>query len=118
MHKHTISFKNAIFGIWTALTTQANIRIHVFIGSLVLFVAVYLQLSLDHILDLLLVIALVVTTELINTAIEATCDAVTLDHHPQIKAAKDVAAGAVLFVSVFAIIIGIIIFAPKILSLL
>ncbi len=117
MHKHKISFQNAIIGIWTAVTTQVNIRIHVLIGSLVLFAAVYLELSLDHILDLLLVIALVITTELVNTAIEATCDAVTLDHHPQIKIAKDVAAGAVLFVSVFAILVGLIIFIPKLLSL-
>lgn len=117
MHKHKISLRNATVGIWTALTTQINIRIHIIIGSLVLLAAVYLQLSLDHILDLLLVIALVITTELVNTAIEATCDAVTLDHHPQIKVAKDVAAGAVLFVSVFAILAGMIIFVPKLLAL-
>ena len=117
MHKHTISFKNAASGIWTALNSQFNIRIHIIIGSLVLLASVYLQLSLDHILDLLLVIALVITTELINTAIEAACDAITLDHHPQIKVAKDVAAGAVLFVSVFAVLVGMIIFIPKLLAL-
>lgn len=117
MHKHTISLKNALTGIWTALNSQVNIRIHVVIGSLVLLASVYLKLSLDHILDLLLVIALVITTELVNTSIEATCDAVTLDHHPQIKIAKDVAAGAVLFVSVFAVLVGMIIFIPKLLTL-
>jgi len=112
MHNHSISFKNAAIGIWTAIITQVNIRIHTLIGSFVLILGVYLRLSLDRILDLLLIISLVITTELVNTAIESVCDAVTTDHHPVIKIAKDVSAGAVLMASIFAVLIGMIIFIP------
>lgn len=113
MHKHAISFKNAATGIWVAITTQANIRIHLLIGSMVLISAVYLKLSLDHIIDLVLVISLVLTSEMINTSLEFLSDAVTVDHNPLIKNAKDISAGAVLISSIFAVIVGLIIFLPK-----
>lgn len=116
MYRHTISFRHALSGIYTALLTQPNLRVHLLIGSLVLFAAVALRLSILNLTLLLLVIGLVITTELINTAIEAACDAVTTDHHPKIKLAKDVAAGAVLFVSFFAVIMGIIIFIPALIA--
>lgn len=112
MHKHAISFHNAFSGIWTALTSQVNLRIHMLIGSLALLASVYLELDLTKILIIILTTALVLTTELVNTAVEAVCDAVTSDHNPNIKIAKDVAAGAVLISAIFSIIIGIIIFVP------
>ena len=115
MLKHTISFKNAFSGIWTAITTQTNIRIHFLIGSAVIFSAVYLHIDLDHILDLLVAISIVMLAEMINTGIEFLCDAVTLEHNEFIKHAKDVSAGAVLLSSIFAAIIGLVIFIPKLL---
>lgn len=118
MQKHTISFKNAFAGIWAATTTQFNIRIHLLIGSIVMILGVYLKLSLDHIIDLLLLIALVISTEMINTSIEFTCNAITKEKHPIIKIAKDVSAGAVLFMAIFAALIGIVIFIPPIMSLI
>lgn len=117
MHRHTISFVNAFRGIWTAIITQANIRIHLVIGSLVLFAAVYLRISLDHILDLFLVIALVMVTEMINTSLEFLSDSVTLEHREYIGHAKDVSAGAVLIAAIFAILIGLITFIPPIMAL-
>jgi undecaprenol kinase len=116
MQRHTISFRNAAIGIWTAVTTQANIRIHVLVGSLVLFAGVYLQLSLDHMLILLIVTVLVIAAEMINTALEFAANAITTRPNEHIKNAKDVSAGAVLTVSIFAVIIGIIIFAPVLIS--
>lgn len=118
MLKHTISFQNAFHGIWTAITTQANIRIHFIIASLVIFVAVYLQLSLSHILALVLAISLVMLSEMTNTAIEFLCDAITLEHNENIKRAKDISAGAVLISAIFAALIGIIVFVPRIMQLL
>lgn len=117
MHKHTISFLNAFRGIWTALITQANIRIHFVIGSLVLLSSVYLKLSLNEILILILTIMLVIVTEMINTALEFVSDAITLDHNEDIKRAKDVSAGAVLIAAIFAVLIGCMIFIPKLLIL-
>lgn len=116
MQKHTISFQNAFRGIWTALATQANIRIHFIIASFVIFSAVYLHINLDQILVLLVAITLVMLAEMINTAIEFLCDAVTLEHNDYIKHAKDVSAGAVLLSAIFAALIGIIIFVPSIMQ--
>ena len=113
MHKHTISFVNAIRGIWTATITQANIRIHLIAASLVLFLSVYLHISLDQIIDLILVISMVILAEMINTAIEFIADAITLEHNDYIKHAKDISAGAVLISVIFAIVVGVIIFLPK-----
>lgn len=115
MLKHTISFKNAFAGIWTAVTTQANIRIHFIIGSLVLFAAVYFQIPLAEILVLIITISLVMLAEMVNTSIEFFCDAITLEKNPYIKQAKDVSAGAVLISAIFAILIGLMVFVPKIL---
>lgn len=114
MKKHTISLINAARGIWTAIITQANIRIHFIIGSIVLFLAAYLRLSADQIIDLIIAISLVVTAEMINTSLEFMSDAITLDHDENIKWAKDVSAGAVLITAIFAALIGLIIFLPKI----
>lgn len=113
MLKHTISFQNAFAGIWIAITSQVNIRIHVIIGSLVLFLASYLHIPFAEILVLILTIALVMLAEMINTAIEFLCDAVTLEHREFIKHAKDVSAGAVLLSAIFAVLIGLIIFVPQ-----
>ncbi len=114
MLTHTISFKNAFRGIWTALTTQVNLRVHFLIGSLTLIFAVYLAIPISQILILVLTIALVMLAEMVNTAIEFFCDAITLDQNDFIKHAKDVSAGAVLLTAIFALIIGLTVFLPHI----
>ena len=113
MLRHTISFQNAFRGIWTALTTQLNIRIHFLIGSLVFFAAVYFKIPFAEVLVLILTISLVMLAEMVNTALEFLSDAVTLSQNEFIKHAKDVSAGAVLLTSIFAILIGSMIFIPK-----
>ena len=115
MLKHTISFQNAFKGIWIAVSTQTNIRIHFLIGSLVLFAATYLAIPIAQILVLILTISLVMLAEMINTAIEFFCDAITLEDNLNIKYAKDVSAGAVLLSAIFALLIGLVIFVPKLL---
>lgn len=115
MLRHTISFKYAFTGIWTALTTQLNLRIHFLVGSIVLLSSVYFQLNVTEILVLILTISLVMVTEMVNTALEFLADGVTLEHHEYIKHAKDVASGAVLLSSLFAALIAAIIFLPKML---
>lgn len=112
-HKHTISFVHAFQGIWTALVTQANIRVHFIVGSLVLFLSVYLQINTGQIVDLLVAISMVIMAEMVNTSLEFMSDAVTMEHDENIKMAKDVAAGAVLLTSIFAAIIGMFVFIPK-----
>jgi diacylglycerol kinase len=113
MLKHTISFKNAFTGIWTAITTQANIRIHFFIASAMIGLSVYFEVTHTELLVVILTIALVMIAEMVNTAIEFVCDAITLDHNEYIKYAKDVSAGAVLLSAIFATLVGLIIFVPR-----
>ena len=60
---------------------------------------------------------LVISCELINTAIEATVDLVTEEYHPLAKVAKDTAAAAVFVFAIVAVLVGIIIFGPKIVAL-
>ena len=114
MH-HTISFKNAFKGIWIAVTTQNNLRVHFLLGSLVIFAAAYLRLSIQHVLVLVLAISQVMVAEMVNTSLEFLSNAVTLDQNNFIKYAKDVSAGAVLLSVIFAILIGFMIFIPAIL---
>jgi diacylglycerol kinase len=116
MRKHTISFKNASIGILTAARTQTNIRIHLLASAIVLIAAVYFRISPDQAIDLILTVGMVLISEMANTAIEFLSDAVTLDQNEHIKHAKDVAAGAVLISAIFAAIVGLTIFVPKIIG--
>ena len=66
---------------------------------------------------LFLTIGLVISCELINTAIEAVVDLVTQDYHPLAKVAKDTSAAAVFVFAIIAVIVGLIIFLPKVIDL-
>ena len=114
MLRHTISFQHAFTGIWTARTSQLNLRLHFLLGSLVLFAAVYFECTILEVLILILTIMVVMVTEMCNTALEFLADGISFEHREYIKHAKDVAAGAVLLSSIFAALIGLIIFVPKI----
>jgi len=115
MRTHEISFRHAIKGIILATCTQLNIRIHLIITSLVIFLCVWLKVTPVEILVLLLTIALVLTAEILNTAIEYLGDAITLENNHFLKNAKDTSAGAVLVAAIFATLIGLTIFIPKLL---
>ncbi len=113
-----LSFKHALTGIWTALTEQPNFKFHLIATALALFLALYFQVSGFEWLVLILTIGLVISLELTNTAIEEIVNSFTEEVHPAAKKAKDVAAGAVLIISITALIIGIYIFLPYILNLI
>lgn len=114
MHRHTISFKHAFRGIWTAITTQANIRVHFLAAAVIFLLSVFYHVSRTELLVLVLTVMVVMFAEMVNTSIEFLADAVTLEHDPFIKQAKDVAAGGVLLSAIFALLIGLMIFLPKI----
>ncbi|MFH2019061.1 MAG: diacylglycerol kinase family protein [bacterium] len=115
MRTHTISFRHAIRGITHSASTQLNLRIHLMITTLVIFLSIWLEVTVVEVLVLLLTIALVLTAELLNTAIEYLGDAITLENNEFLKNAKDTAAGAVLVSAIFAALIGLTIFVPKLL---
>ncbi|MDN4525432.1 diacylglycerol kinase family protein [Fictibacillus fluitans] len=104
------SFKFAWNGIKTALAGEQNIKIHVLISLVVLGVAYVLDFSAVRFAILFLVIGVVISLEIVNTALERVVDLVTEEFHPLAKQAKDMAAGAVLVFSLFAVIIGLLLF--------
>jgi len=110
------SFRNALIGIKTAYKSQKNLRVHIFIGFLVIIFGVFLKVSIVEWLILLITILVVVITEMFNTALEFTVDLFSTEYSRQAKKAKDVSAAGVLITAVFAILIGIIIFLPKLLN--
>lgn len=107
------SFRYAVDGIIYSVKTQRNMRIHYFVALLVLLLGFIVRLSNLELALLFLAVSLVITLELINTAIEATIDLITEKYHPLAKIAKNVAAGAVLVSSINAIAIGYVLFYDK-----
>ena len=104
------SFNHAFDGIMYAAKTQANMRVHLIISVLVLIASLLLRLDRFYVVALIVLIALVLSLELMNTAIEALVDLLTVAHHPLAKTAKDAAAGAVLVASIAAVIVGYLVF--------
>jgi len=110
------SFHHAFEGIMYATRTQTNMRAHLVIAALVLVATLVLRLDRFYVVAVVVLIAMVLAMELMNTAIEAVVDLLTVAHHPLAKTAKDAAAGAVLIVSLAAAVCGYLIFYQGILS--
>ncbi|AZR73153.1 diacylglycerol kinase [Anoxybacter fermentans] len=104
------SFNYAITGLIYALRTQRNMRIHFILALIALFLSILFDVSKVELLILFFTISLVIITEMINTAVEAVVDLYTRRYHPLARIAKNVAAGAVLFAAINAIIVGYLIF--------
>lgn len=109
------TFKNARKGFNLAVRSEINIRVHVAIAILVIVAAILLNFSVSEICLLLFVIALVIVTEMLNTAIEFTLDSVYHNRYSRmVGMAKDISAGAVLFATAVSIIVGLLLFGSKI----
>ncbi|MCX8007671.1 MAG: diacylglycerol kinase [Coriobacteriia bacterium] len=104
------SFNHAIDGLVYALRTQRNMRIHVAAGCAVLVASLFFRVGRAEFLAVLLTTGLVIASELVNTAIEATVDVATDGYDPVAKVAKDVAAAAVFVSAVVALVVGYVVF--------
>jgi len=105
----------AVSGLITAFKEERNMRKHAVSAILVILAGLVFQVSVTEWLFLLLSISLVIAFEIVNSAIENVVDLASNYHFSMLaKNAKDMAAGAVLFVSGFALLTGLIIFVPKI----
>lgn len=109
------SFGYAVRGIIYTWKTQRNMRIHSFCALGVLVGAWFFKVSKNELLVLILTSFMVIAAEMINTAVETVVDMFTDQYHPLAEISKNVAAGMVLITAISAVIIGIIIFAPKLL---
>ncbi len=112
------SVKNCLDGISYVTKNEKNFKREIALGIIALILSYILKIDKIEFIIVLTMICLVLTTEIINTAIERTVDLVTKEYHELARIAKDVSAGSVLVTSTFALIIGIIIFMPKIITLL
>ena len=113
------TFRNARKGFRLGIKSEKNIRIHLVVGSLVLIFGYFLNFTAVEFCILLIAIALVVVSELLNTGIEFALDSVFHNRYSRLVGmAKDVSAGAVMFATFISIAIGLILFGNAVLHLL
>ncbi|MDL0436560.1 MULTISPECIES: diacylglycerol kinase family protein [unclassified Niallia] len=112
------SFRLAFIGIISAVKKERNLRIHLCFTALVILLGFVFHISVQNWMFLSIAIGLVICMELMNTALERVVDLVTEKYHPLAKQAKDIAAGAVLFAAIIALIIGMFVFVPEIMQLM
>jgi diacylglycerol kinase (ATP) len=116
MKKTIQSFGYAGHGIRTVFQSELNMRIHLVVAVLVIISGVAFMISLTEWFLCLLCFGLVISMEMMNTAIEKLVDLVSPNHHPIAGKVKDVAAGAVLICAIISAIVGLLIFGPKVWS--
>jgi len=115
--KRLKSFSFAFNGLKILLKEEHNSRIHLFFTICVLLASIFFNISTFEWIAVIFAIGFVFTLEIINSAIENICDFISPEKNIQIKKIKDLAAAGVLISSLSAMIIGLIIFLPKILRL-
>ncbi|MFD2286899.1 diacylglycerol kinase [Pedobacter petrophilus] len=107
------SFKYAFNGLKLFFQNDHNGRVHLFAAVIAIGLSWLLHISALEWIAVLMVIAAVMVTEIINAAIEKLADVVSPGYHPKIKIVKDLAAGAVLMTTFLALAVGALIFIPK-----
>ncbi len=110
----TRSFKFAFEGIKAALKEEPNLRIHFILAFIALTAAFLLDFSAIEWLILAFTISLVLILEFLNTALEALVDLVSPEVKPRAKTAKDVSAAAVFLAAALSVVVGLVLFLPKI----
>ena len=108
------SFSFAFQGLKDCIINEKNFRIQYVITLLVICLGIFFSLNAIEWMILLICFALVLSFEIINSAIEKLCDMVCPSIHPVIKKVKDMCAAAVLVSAIISFIVGCIIFMPKI----
>lgn len=112
--KRLKSFTYAIQGIKTLIKEEHNARIHITAMLIVLFLGFYFDIDSQEWCAIILCFGSVLSMEAINSGIENLADFSTQDKNEFIKKCKDLSAAAVLITAITSLIIGCIIFIPKI----
>ena len=110
------AFGYAFSGLKESFLKETHMKLHLASAVLVVAFGLFLNVSKTDWLFLSLAITIVIAFEMINTALEKLCDVMQPEQDPKIKYIKDVAAGAVLVVCIFAVVVGIFVFSPYILK--
>lgn len=111
--KITNSFKYAFEGFKTSFKEEKNMKFHILIMLITIIFGIFFSISKTEWIICVILFGLVISSELFNTAIENLVDLVTKEKHPLAKTVKDVSAAAVLTNAIVSVIIGLIIFLPK-----
>jgi diacylglycerol kinase (ATP) len=114
MKKRINSFRYAFQGVADGLKAQVNFRIHLVCAAIAIALGAIVGLTRVEWCVILFCCGLVISLELLNTALEKLCDVVEPNKNEKIRIVKDLSAAAVLFAAITALIIGLIIFIPKI----
>ena len=112
------SFRHAVDGIAYVVSTQPNVVIIAAATVVVIAAGCWFRVSLVEWGLLAVAVFAVWMAETINTAIESLTDLASPDRHPLAKRAKDTAAGAVLLAAVLALILGVVVFLPRLIPFL
>jgi diacylglycerol kinase (ATP) len=118
MRKIIKSFGFAFKGLWLAVSTQRNMQIHLLAVVLITSAGFYFQISAYEWIAVSLCFALVISLEMINTAIEIFADKLHPEKNEQIGKVKDIAAGAVLVAAIFAVVVAGLVFGKYLLVML
>jgi diacylglycerol kinase len=116
--KFIAGFGYAFNGVWYALRTQRNARVHAAIAILAILMSIILRISAVEFAIIFIAISGVFIAEMFNTVFEICIDLASPEYHRLAKTAKDVAAGAVLLNAVLSIIIGLFVLGPHLWTML
>ena len=111
------SFTYAFMGIIESLRTEQNLLFDFIYAIITIVLGILLKLSIIEFAIVLLAVGLVISLEMVNTAIEYAIDMAMPEIHPLAKISKDVAGGAVLVSAIMALIVGLLIYVPKVIAL-
>lgn len=115
----SLTFKNARKGMRLTLKSERNLRIHLLVGAIVLITALCMHFTVSKFCILILTIAAVISAEMFNSAIEFALDSIFHNRYStMVGMAKDISAGAVMIVSIGAVMIGILLFLPPFLEII
>lgn len=112
--KFIAGFGYAFAGLWYALRTQRNARVHLVVAILVTIAGILLRVSALEFALLYVAIAGVFIAEMFNTVFEICVDLAKPEYHPLARIAKDVAAGAVLLSALLSVVIGLFVLGPHV----
>ncbi len=118
IRKRLASFKFAFSGLRSLFKHEHNSRLHLLAALLVIATGFILGISRTEWMILVIIIAMVFITEILNSAVESLADYVSPEYNSIIKRVKDYCAAAVLISAITSVIVGLIIFLPKAIRIL
>lgn len=114
----TLSVRDCLHGLEYTLINEDNFKREIVIGILALILSFILKINKIEFIIIVITISLVLFAEIINTCVEKTVDLITKDYNKEAGQIKDIAASGVLLMSFTSVIVGLLVFGSKILSMI